>query len=64
MYVDGVRFEYKSNPYEHAKSLGTWEGKTNCQLMVGMTFKEGIVLCVHYGSGSLGNILRRTSRKT
>ena len=65
MYVDGVGFEYKSNPYEHAKSLGAreWrmegeglninctakgakEGKTNCQFMVGMTFREGVVLCV------------------
>lgn len=65
LYVDGVGFEYKSNPYEHAKSLGAreWrmegeglninctakgakEGKTNCQFMVGMTFGEGVVLCV------------------
>ena len=25
MYVDGVGFEYKSNPYDHAKSLGARE---------------------------------------
>ena len=25
LYVDGVGFEYKSNPYEHAKSLGSRE---------------------------------------
>ena len=65
LYVDGVGFEYKSNPYEHAKSLGSreWrmkseglqlnctskgrkEGKTNCQFMVGMTYEQGVVLCV------------------
>ena len=46
MYVDGVRFEYKSNPYEHAKSLGSPEGKANCQFMVAMTLNEGVVLCV------------------
>ena len=46
LYVDGVRFEYKSNPYEHAKSLGSREGKINCHVMVGMTCDEGVVLCV------------------
>ena len=65
LYVDGVGFEYKSNPFEHAKSLGSreWrmaseglklnctskgrkEGKTTVQFIVGMTYEEGVVLCV------------------
>ena len=36
MYVDCVGFEYKSNPYEHAKSLGTREWRLQSE---GLSFR-------------------------
>ena len=64
MYLDGVGFEYKSNPYEHSKTPGAreWrlrneglkrgcttkgskEGTTKVRFIVGISYKNGVVLC-------------------
>lgn len=49
MYVDGVGFEYKSNPYEHAKSLGAKEWRMSSEgLHMNCTAKgakEGKTMC-------------------
>ena len=65
LYIDGVGYEYKQNPHEHARALGSreWrmvneglainctskgmkEGKTCVKFMVGMTYGEGVVMCI------------------
>lgn len=65
LYIDAVGFEYKSNPFNHAKSLGKkeWrtireglhygctskgckEGKNYVRFLVGMSYGEGVTLCV------------------
>lgn len=65
MYIDAVGFQYKTNPYDLAKSLGRkeWrrvdeglhyactskgckEGAKQVRFMVGITYDEGVTMCV------------------
>lgn len=69
IYLDGVGFEYKTNPLDQARAPGAreWrrldeglivtskgkkEGVKNCNFMVGISYRSGVVLCEPY-SGSI-----------
>lgn len=70
-YMDGVGFEYKTNPLDQARAPGAreWrrsdeglivtskgkkEGVKNCNFMVGISYRSGVVLCEPY-SGSINS---------